>query len=528
VVSLGSYTRSAARATFSAYRSLPIRGRLAGGSAALTFVILCGFAAIVGVLTTRQVRGQFGDEMRSAVDQLAPQFTVGINPQTHQTICRGPSLSTYASAEHAQIRIYDAGTGFPICSTTGDNGKPVTRPQFDLTSPGTSQQFGYRVVVRQITWKPAGQGYLLYARPLSDVDHTIERVRFFLILGVLGGTVLALAAGLAIAQRAMQPVARLTEAAREIERTRDPSRRLPYPDTDDEVAELARTLEAMLGSLGAARAETEAALQRQREFVADASHELRTPLTSVLANLELLAEELGGEQAETAHAALRSTRRMRRLVADLLLLARADARRIQPHRPTDLAGVLLEVAGELEPVAGNHELTIDAGSVVVEGAADELHRLVLNLIDNSITHTPPGTHILATTSRDGDVAVVTVQDDGPGIAPELEGRLFDRFVRGAGDHGRGSGLGLAIVRAVAESHGGTVTLERPERGTGVRFVVRLPATAAATDVADLSGTPVAAPVGALAASRMASVRRQVTRRVRDTGRRPPERPVQPD
>jgi K+-sensing histidine kinase KdpD len=153
---------------------------------------------------------------------------------------------------------------------------------------------------------------------------------------------------------------------------------------------------------------------------------------------------------------------------------------------------------------------------------------VLNLIDNSITHTPPGTHILATTSRDGDVAVVTVQDDGPGIAPELEGRLFDRFVRGAGDHGRGSGLGLAIVRAVAESHGGTVTLERPERGTGVRFVVRLPATAAATDVADLSGTPVAAPVGALAASRMASVRRQVTRRVRDTGRRPPERPVQPD
>ena len=92
-------------------------------------------------------------------------------------------------------------------------------------------------------------------------------------------------------------------------------------------------------------------LDRQREFVADASHELRTPLTSVLANLELLTEELEGEQAETAEAALRSTRRMRRLVGDLLLLARADARRVQPHRPTDLAEVLIEAAAELGPMA---------------------------------------------------------------------------------------------------------------------------------------------------------------------------------
>ena len=89
----------------------------------------------------------------------------------------------------------------------------------------------------------------------------------------------------------------------------------------------------MLGALDAARSETQAMLERQREFVADASHELRTPLTSVLANLELLAEELDGEQADTAEAALRSTRRMRRLVGDLLLLARADARRAPAARP---------------------------------------------------------------------------------------------------------------------------------------------------------------------------------------------------
>jgi signal transduction histidine kinase len=215
-------------------------------------------------------------------------------------------------------------------------------------------------------------------------------------------------------------------------------------------------------------------LDRQREFVADASHELRTPLTSVLANLELLTEELAGEQAETAEAALRSTRRMRRLVGDLLLLARADARRIQPHRPTDLGEVLIEAAAELGPVAERHELSIAAGPAVVEGVRDELHRLVLNLLENAVRHTPPGTRVSAATATDGGDAVLTVQDDGPGIPPELANRVFERFVRGGRDGGRGSGLGLAIVRAVAQSHGGTVVLGRPAGGTGTRFVIRLP------------------------------------------------------
>ena len=172
---------------------------------------------------------------------------------------------------------------------------------------------------------------LIYARPLSAIDRTAAKVRFFLILGVLGGSGLALLAGLMVARRAMAPIAQLTASAREIERTRDPGRHVPQPEADDEVAELARTLEDMLQALDAARAETEATLVRQREFVADASHELRTPLTSVLANLELLAEQVEGEDAQAAVAsALRSSQRMRRLVADLLLLARADAGRTRP------------------------------------------------------------------------------------------------------------------------------------------------------------------------------------------------------
>ena len=132
---------------------------------------------------------------------------------------------------------------------------------------------------------------------------------------------------------------------------------MPEPAADDEVAELADDARGHAAlARRRARRRPRRALTRQREFVADASHELRTPLTAVLANLELLEEELAGEQRDTAAAALRSTRRMRRLVADLLLLARADAGREAPHVPVDLAEVLVEAAAELEPVAGDHQL----------------------------------------------------------------------------------------------------------------------------------------------------------------------------
>ena len=190
---------------------------------------------------------------------------------------------------------------------------------------------------------------------------TANRVKLFLGLGVLGGAALALLAGLATARRAMEPIAELTDAAREIERTRDPSLQIPRPEADDEVAELATTLESMLHALDEARTETEATLARQREFVADASHELRTPLTSVLANLELLEETLHGEHREAAASALRSSRRMRRLVADLLLLARADAgpRAAAAARSTS-PSVVTDAAAELEPVAGDHEISISA------------------------------------------------------------------------------------------------------------------------------------------------------------------------
>ncbi len=125
-------------------------------------------------------------------------------------------------------------------------------------------------------------------------------------------------------------------------------------------------------------------------------------------------------------------------------------------------------------MAERHRLSIDAQPALVEGVRDELHRLVLNLLENAVRHTPPGTRVEASTqARDGE-AILIVQDSGPGIPAELSERVFERFVRGGRDGAKGSGLGLAIVRSVAQSHGGTVELEMPESGVGTRFVIRIP------------------------------------------------------
>ena len=485
MASLGSSIRSAARATFFAYRRVPVRWRLGGGSAALTFVILTGFAGVVGVLTEQQITDQFSSQMNLATQYLQglmkPVYTA-----THTLNCAGVDLDlpSFAGADNAQIRVFDD-SGALLCTQapsyiTGVSGDIVPKgvPSFSVpTNRGVYDEDGYRLSAVRISWKPNDHGWLVYARPLDSIDDTISRLKLFLGLGVLGGTILALLAGLLVAQRAMRPVSELTEVTREIERTRDPTLRLPHFDADDEVSELARTLGSMLAALDSARTESDAALNRQREFVADASHELRTPLTSVLANLELLADELDGEPAESAKSALRATRRMRRLVADLLLLARADIERRQPLRPIDLGARLTDAAAELGPVSEEHVLPIAPEAARHDGIGDDLHRMILNLLENAISHTPPGTRIQARTGIENGHPVLVVEDDGPGIPIELQDRVFERFVRGGGDAGgsRGTGLGLAIVSAVADAHGAGVEMQSLPSLRGTRFKITFPA-----------------------------------------------------
>jgi signal transduction histidine kinase len=457
--------------------SMTLRWRLAGLAAGLTFLVLCGFALVIGQLTASRIRSDFRNEMSTAVTNLLSN-RLPIKYEDDKATIPESLVRTYAAPNRAVIRVlFKNGVQIAATEHAPDFGK------LGLSPGRTGEVGGYRVETRATTLaisnSPLGIPVLVqYARRTAPVEASVHRVRVFLIFGVLFGSGLALALALALSRRALAPLTRMTSTARDIAATRDPSRRVPIPDTEDEVAELARTLDDMLQALESSRAEREAALARQRQFVADASHELRTPLTSVLANLELLAEVLDGERGEAARSALRSTQRMRRLVGDLLLLARADARREVPHAPTDLGQVLVDVAAELGPVAGDHVLSVDAHPAIIDGAADELHRLALNLVQNAFQHTPAGTRVHASVTSDAEHVRLSVADDGPGVSPELRPEIFDRFVRAEGDRGGSVGLGLSIVRAVARSHGGDVVLESPPEG-GARFVVTLPTTSRA-------------------------------------------------
>jgi two-component system, OmpR family, sensor kinase len=444
----------------------------------MTFVILCAFAIVVGGLTVRRIRSDFNRQVEQTARQLSTQLNVVIDPLTYRIVAIQPPLNDLPGVpEHSVIKLYTIGGTVPFAQTPLAHAPNLGGPQ-----EGARTVAGYSVDSQPAIVHVRGSGGTLgsvivqYARPLSDVQATVARVELLLLLGIFAGSGFALLVGMTIARRAMAPIAQLTSAAERIARTRDSSLTVPQPTADDEVAELARTLEGMLRELDSAHAETEAMLVRQRRFVADASHELRTPLTSVLANLELLADSLVGEEAEAARSALRSSQRMRRLVADLLLLARTDVGRVVPHERCDLAQIVIEAA-ELGPVSDAHDISLDVRAAHVQASRDELHRLTINLIENALRHTPAGTEIRVSTGIEKEVAarsvaVLIVEDNGPGVPDELAGTLFERFVRGAGDRGGSFGLGLAIVRAVAESHGGSVTLE--DARPGARFVVRLP------------------------------------------------------
>jgi signal transduction histidine kinase len=462
--------------------SWPVRWRLAGVSAGLTLVILLVFGAVIGQVATSRIRDDFNRQVSGAAQTLAAESHIFSTALTRNS--QFPNLDVFVRPDGASARVF--GVEGNLLHVLGESESTRAQP---LGSPveGLSDYGKMRVATVRITDDTGTTtGFVQYGRSIAHVDSTIDRLWLFIAAGILGGTLLASLGGVAIAARAMRPISALTATARQIAATSDPSRHMPDPKVDDEVGELARTLEQMLRSLDAARTEREAAMKKQREFVADASHELRTPLTSVLANLELLQASLRRPQQDDDRAmvdsALRSSRRMSRLVADLLLLARADAGRVSTRRPCDLAEVAGNAAAEVTPVLGDRELEIENDHPLqVDGNADELHRMVLNLLDNAARHTPPGARIELRLRSEGDDAVIEVADDGPGIPSQIRTQVFDRFVRGEGPAdtavGPGSGLGLAIVRAVAIAHGGTVEIAESENG-GALFRVRIPRTPA--------------------------------------------------
>ena len=245
-------------------------------------------------------------------------------------------------------------------------------------------------------------------------------------------------------------------------------RRVPEPATGDEIARLAATMNRMLARL-------EAAQIRQRRFVSDAAHELRSPVAAIRQHSEVALAHPGstsaGALAEVVH---RENLRVERLVDDLLLLARLDEGAPGSPAQLDLDDIALAEAARVRDTTSHSVDTSGVGPARVLGRADELTRAVRNIVDNAARH---ATSTLAVSVRDDDArAVLTVDDDGAGVAPDDRARVFDRFVRLDDARSRddgGAGLGLAIVRAVAQAHGGDVTLGPSPLG-GARVELWLP------------------------------------------------------
>ena len=263
----------------------PLRWRLAAVSAGLTLAILLIFGAVIGQVATSRIRDDFNRQVSGAAQTLAAESRIFSAP-LGGTYFRGPKLDDFVRPDGASARVFDA-EGNLIKKSIG------AEPMGSSSSLGLSDFGQMRVATTRISGETgATTGFIQYGRSIAHVDSTVDRLWLFIAAGILGGTLLASLAGVAIAGRAMRPISALTATARQIAATGDPSRHMPDPKVEDEVGELGRTLEQMLRSLDAARTEREAAMKKQREFVADASHELRTPLTSVLANLELLQASL--------------------------------------------------------------------------------------------------------------------------------------------------------------------------------------------------------------------------------------------
>jgi two-component system OmpR family sensor kinase len=364
----------------------------------------------------------------------------------------------------------------------------ATRPfgSSEFLNIPSSQSSGpqFRVLVS----KTSDGDLLVIGQTLDTTSDTLRQL-LWIDLAVTGGAlIVALLLGLWLVRVGLKPL-RQVELTAEAIAEGDLTRRVPGEEQRTEVGRLARVLNVMLGRIQRAFADrdaTEAQLRRSEErlrrFVADASHELRTPVAAVSAYAELYTRGAAEhpEDLDRFIAGIRGeTERMKRLVEDLLLLARLDEGLPIEHQPVELVSVAAEAIEAGRAVGPEWPLTLRAtGPVEVMGDRLRLRQVIDNLLANVRAHTPAGTHAIVTVSSDRGHAVVEVADDGPGLTPEAAAQVFERFYRADPSRTRtsgGSGLGLSIVWSIVAAHYGTIAAA-PGPAGGAVFTVTLPAS----------------------------------------------------
>ncbi len=337
----------------------------------------------------------------------------------------------------------------------------------DLTYSGVS----YRAATVPILSK-SGQRVAVFEVALpTAASRNLGAEVLVSLLGVAAAVIILGTALAVIAARAsLRPLTRAADTAARVTQS-SLTQRIEYDGPPDEVGRMVDSINAMLDRL-------EQAFGEQRRFTADASHELRTPLAVITGHLELLCdvEMSEDERAEELTVISEEVDRMRRLVDDLLALARLEAGGTSSRQPLDVASLLDEAAARGRAL-GDRAITVVAEpGLWIDGDPDQLDRAFLNLVGNAVAHTEPGGAIDLTARADGVGVVVSVADDGPGIRADELARVFDRFYRASGPRpggSGGSGLGLAITKRLVQLHDGTISVANGARG-GAVFTLRLP------------------------------------------------------
>jgi signal transduction histidine kinase len=329
-----------------------------------------------------------------------------------------------------------------------------------------------RVVVRSHDF-----GYVVAAQTTRKVREDRRGIFGLVVVYAILGFIVAVPAIWLVAGRALRPLGTFAALADEIGRSGDLGRRLPAPARPrrDALGRLTTSFNAMLDRL-------QAAFAAQQRFTADASHELRTPLTSIRQNAGFLMAHPTAEPADVA-AAVRDiateSERMSRLVDSLLALARADVGHALARAPVDLVAAAEEVCRRARDVYPEREISCASAPVpAVSGDADTIAQLLWILVDNACKYTSDGGHVWVAVTQRGPAAQLHVSDDGPGLPPGAEARIFERFWRGdEARSGRGAGLGLAIAAWIVRAHGGSILAANNAKG-GASFVAEFPAASA--------------------------------------------------
>jgi signal transduction histidine kinase len=457
-----------------------VRFRLTAVATLLVAVVLVVTGVALVVAQRRILTGSVDEGLRDRADDIertvlpdlsasAPIDIDNLGAEDAAAQVVGPSASVVAASSNV---VGDPPLVSRSAAFDTDDGESIRTA--DLPS---IDEDAFRLLIRQVALSadevpsglPDGPYTIVVAATSDDVDESVQTLTRSLGLAIPAVTVLLALLLWWLTGRTLRPVEAIRTTVAGIGGD-ELARRVPEPATRDEIARLARTMNAMLDRV-------EDASRRQQRFVADAAHELRSPLTRLRSELEVdLAHPDRADPTATQRSVLSETVELQRLVDDLLYLARSDAGAATPQRsPVDLDDLVLRKARHLRDQGRVRVDTHAVSAAQVRGDSDQLARVVRNLADNAQRHAE-STVTLSLSEHDGQ-AVLIVADDGPGIAPENRERVFERFTRldvARTRDGGGAGLGLAIVHDIVSHHGGTVTVGPGH--PGATFVVRLPAS----------------------------------------------------